>query len=54
MTYRDGVLVSQPPPSQGMSTLQNMGLLAQFDLQQVAHGSADHYHLMVITRSTQS
>ena len=47
MPYRDGVLVSQPPPTQGMSTLQIMVLLAQFDLQQVKEGSADHYHLMV-------
>jgi len=47
LPYRDGVLVSQPPPAQGVSTLQIMGLLSQFDLQQVNEGSADHYHLMV-------
>ncbi len=47
LPYRDGVLVSQPPPAQGVSTLQIMGLLAQFDLQQLPQGSADHYHLMV-------
>lgn len=47
LPYRDGVLVSQPPPAQGVSTLQIMGLLSQFDLQEVAQGSADHYHLMV-------
>jgi gamma-glutamyltranspeptidase len=47
MPYRDGTLVSQPPPSQGMSTLQTMGLLRQFDLPHITQGSADHYHLMV-------
>ena len=47
LPYRDGVLVSQPPPAQGVSTLQIMGLLAQFDLQHLPQGGADHYHLMV-------
>lgn len=47
LPYRDGVLVSQPPPAQGVSTLQIMGLLSQFGLQHVPQGSADHYHLMV-------
>lgn len=47
LPYRDGVLVSQPPPTQGMSTLQIMGILANFDLQKLTQGSADHYHLMV-------
>jgi len=47
LPYRDGVLVSQPPPTQGMSTLQIMGVLANFDLKKLTQGSADHYHLMV-------
>ncbi|RFO97455.1 gamma-glutamyltransferase [Rhodoferax lacus] len=47
MPYRGGELLAHQPPTQGLSTLQIMGLLERFDLQAVAEGSADHYHLLV-------
>ncbi len=47
LPYRGGILLSQPPPTQGMTTLQIMGLLEQFDFQKITQGSADHFHLMV-------
>ncbi|NVO06618.1 MAG: gamma-glutamyltransferase family protein [Rhodoferax sp.] len=45
--YRGGELLAHQPPTQGITTLQIMGLLERFDLQAVAEGSADHYHLLV-------
>jgi gamma-glutamyltranspeptidase/glutathione hydrolase len=47
MPYRHGELVAHRPPTQGVTTLEIMGILDRFDLQSVAEGSADHYHLMV-------
>ena len=47
MPYRGGELLAHQPPTQGLSTLQIMGLLERFDLQAVAEGSADYYHLLV-------
>ncbi|CAN7720986.1 gamma-glutamyltransferase family protein [Variovorax sp. LjRoot290] len=46
VAYRDGVLLSHQPPTQGITTLQIMGVLDRFDLSKIAEGSADHYHLL--------
>ncbi len=45
--YRGGTLLAHPPPTQGITTLQIMGVLERFDLSKVTQGSADHYHLLV-------
>ena len=45
--YRNGQLIAHRPPTQGVTTLEIMGILDRFDLQSVAEGGADHYHLMV-------
>jgi gamma-glutamyltranspeptidase/glutathione hydrolase len=45
--YRGGELLAHQPPTQGLTTLQIMGLLERFDMAAVAEGSADHYHLLV-------
>lgn len=45
--YRDGELLSLRPPTQGVTTLQIMGILDRFDVAAVPEGSADYYHLLV-------
>ncbi|APW39421.1 gamma-glutamyltransferase [Rhodoferax koreense] len=45
--YRGGELVAHQPPTQGVTTLEIMGILDRFDLRAVPEGSADHFHLMV-------
>ena len=45
--YRGGELIGLRPPTQGLTTLEIMGILERFDLKQYPEGSADHYHLMV-------
>ena len=45
--YRGGELIAHRPPTQGMTTLEIMGILERFDLAAVKEGSADHYHLLV-------
>ena len=45
--YRGGELLAHQPPTQGITTLEIMGILDRFDLSAVAEGSADHYHLLV-------
>lgn len=45
--YRGGELLSLPPPTQGVTTLQILGILDRFDLTGIAEGSADYYHLLV-------
>jgi gamma-glutamyltranspeptidase/glutathione hydrolase len=45
--YRGGELLAHQPPTQGMTTLQIMGLLERFDLVHLTEGSANHYHLLV-------
>jgi gamma-glutamyltranspeptidase/glutathione hydrolase len=45
--YRGGELLAHRPPTQGMTTLQTMGMLERFDLQAIPQGSADHFHLLV-------
>ena len=47
LPYRGGTLLAHRPPTQGVTTLEIMGLLARFDLGAIAEGSADHYHLLV-------
>ena len=47
MPYRGGTLVAHQPPTQGVTTLQIMGILERFDLSKVIEGSADYYHLLV-------
>ncbi|WP_342151510.1 gamma-glutamyltransferase family protein [Methylorubrum sp. SB2] len=45
--YRGGELVSLRPPTQGLTTLEIMGILDRFDVAATPEGSADHYHLLV-------
>ena len=47
VAYRDGVLLANQPPTQGITTLEIMGILDRFDLKKIPEGSADYYHLMV-------
>lgn len=45
--YRDGVLLARQPPTQGITTLEIMGILDRFNLKNIPEGSADYYHLLV-------
>ena len=45
--YRGGLLLAHQPPTQGVTTLEIMGILERFDLASVREGSADYYHLLV-------
>ena len=45
--YRSGVLVAHQPPSQGLTTLELMGILDQFDLKSSPEGQAEYFHLLV-------
>ncbi len=45
--YRGVELLAPPPPTQGLTTLAIMGVLANFDLASLPAGSADHLHLCV-------
>jgi gamma-glutamyltranspeptidase/glutathione hydrolase len=47
LPYRDMTLLAPPPPTQGITTLEIMGILSRFDLAGVKAGSADHLHLCV-------
>ena len=47
LDYRGGTLVAHRPPTQGVTTLQIMGVLERLGLASVAEGSADYYHLLV-------
>jgi gamma-glutamyltranspeptidase/glutathione hydrolase len=47
MAYRGGTLVAHHPPTQGITTLQIMGILDRFDLRSMEEGSAGYYHLLV-------
>lgn len=47
LPYRGLTLLAPPPPTQGVSTLQIMGILSHLDLSGVQPGSADHFHLCV-------
>lgn len=45
--YRDMVLLAPPPPTQGLTTLQIMGILSRFNLSAMTPDSADHFHICV-------
>lgn len=45
--YRGGTLLAHQPPTQGVTTLQIMGILERFDLATIPEGSADYYHVLV-------
>ena len=47
LVYRGVELLAPPPPTQGVTTLAIMGVLANFDLASLGAGSADHLHLCV-------
>lgn len=47
LPYRGGTLMAHRPPTQGVTTLQIMGILAQFDFGLIPEGSARYYHLLV-------
>lgn len=47
LPYRGMTLLAPPPPTQGVTTLQIMGILSRFDLSGLRPGSADHLHLCV-------
>lgn len=47
VAYRDGELIAHQPPTQGITTLEIMGILDRFDLKSIPEGSADYYHLVV-------
>lgn len=45
--YRDGELVAHQPPTQGVTTLEIMGILDRFDFKGIEQGSTAYYHLLV-------
>lgn len=47
LPYRNLTLLAPPPPTQGVTTLQIMGVLSRFDLAGLQAGSAEHLHLCV-------
>jgi oxamate amidohydrolase len=47
LSYRGVELLAPPPPTQGVSTMAIMGVLAHFDLAARQAGGADHIHLCV-------
>jgi oxamate amidohydrolase len=47
VSYRGGELLANQPPTQGITTLEIMGILQRFDMATIAEGSADYYHLLV-------
>jgi gamma-glutamyltranspeptidase len=47
LDYRGVTLLAPPPPTQGVTTLEIMGILRAFDLKNIPEGSADYYHLCV-------
>lgn len=47
LNYRGITLLAPPPPTQGVTTLQIMGILAQSDFSELEAGSPDHFHLCV-------
>jgi len=52
--YREGTLVSTCPPTQGLTTLQIMGLLDRLNIRQVPEGSADYWSRILRSQGTQS
>lgn len=47
LDYRGMTLLAPPPPTQGLTTLQIMGILDNFDLSNIPEGSDAHIHLVV-------
>lgn len=47
LDYRGITLLAPPPPTQGISTLEILGILSRLDLAAVAPSSAARYHLLV-------
>ena len=47
VAYRGGTLLAHQPPTQGVTTLEIMGILDRFNLSGIREGSADYYHLLV-------
>lgn len=45
--YRGYRVYELPPNCQGFTVLQMLNLLEPFDLQQIGHGTADYYHLLI-------
>ncbi|MEO0826570.1 MAG: gamma-glutamyltransferase [Cyanobacteria bacterium J06642_9] len=46
-SYRGYTICEMPPNTQGMAVLQMLNLIEPYDLNQLGHGTADYYHLMV-------
>jgi len=46
-TYRNYQVYQLPPNTQGFTVLQMLNLIEPFDLQQIGHGTAEYYHLLV-------
>jgi oxamate amidohydrolase len=47
VAYRGGELLTIRPPTQGIATLEIMGILDRFDFGKIPEGGADYYHLLV-------
>lgn len=47
VNYRDYVAYNLPPNIQGMASLEILNILNNFEIQKIAEGSADYYHLLV-------
>lgn len=47
LSYRGLTLLAPPPPTQGLTTLQIMGILSRFDFAGIAEDSVEHVHLVV-------
>jgi gamma-glutamyltranspeptidase/glutathione hydrolase len=47
VNYRDVTLLAPPPPTQGITTLEIMGILNRLGFAGVEEGSADYYHRCV-------
>lgn len=47
LEYRGATLMAPPPPTQGMTTLEIMGILRHFDFSQIDEDSSEHLHLVV-------
>lgn len=47
ISYRGGTLLTNRPPTQGITTLEIMGILENVNLQNYPESSADHFHFMV-------
>lgn len=45
--YRGGTLLAHQPPTQGITTLEIMGILDRLDLARIPEGGTDYYHALV-------